>query len=164
MQHQPAQAQPRRRHPLRQTSRPLRSHPPHRRHRRMTANPAVLLRSSARACAICSPNGGCGPPSLTPRSGASLLLAPRRAGPAAGQASPKWGRHRAGAHPRSRRPRRGSGVGPARAQGPATAPPARLVDAVRGSVKPLPRASQAPSASASCQLQEALQAVASHYP
>jgi len=35
MRDQPAQAQPRRRHPLRQAGRPLRSHPPRRRHQRM---------------------------------------------------------------------------------------------------------------------------------
>jgi hypothetical protein len=40
--HRPAQAQPRRHHQVRQARRPLRGHPPHRRHRRMAPTPHFL--------------------------------------------------------------------------------------------------------------------------
>jgi hypothetical protein len=50
MRHQPAQAQPRRGHPLRQAGRPLRSHRLHRRDRRMALTPTFETRDCLTGC------------------------------------------------------------------------------------------------------------------
>ena len=57
MRHQPAQAQPGRRHPLRQARRPLRSHRPHRRHQRV-APPPLMKHALAPGVRLVPPGPG----------------------------------------------------------------------------------------------------------
>jgi Transposase DDE domain len=72
MRHRPAQAQPRRRHPLRQTRRPLRSHRQHRRHQRVAA--PLMKHDLVETRPLMNDGSGILSPESLPRPGEVALL------------------------------------------------------------------------------------------